>query len=896
MTRTFLAASVLFLFSFRGPAWAAPPEDFSSYSLSPEMIWVLAVSFLLILMFAGYTLMEAGFTRAENAGTAILKNLASFSLAAFGFLALGYGFMFGESAGGVLGTTDFFPAALNPAGVLTNWKFSDVLFQVLFAAIAATIASGALSGRTRLRGYLFYSGLIGILVYPVAAHWVWQGGWLARLGAVDFAGASVVHSLAGWVSLAAVIVLGPRLGRFSRDGSPAVMAGHDFPLAGIGLFLLWMGWFGYNTGNSLLSPNSGIALIALNTFLAGAGGTLGAAAFTKVARGTLDGGMILKGVLAGLVSSTGGAAILSPLSAAAAGGIGGVLLCGALRIGERLKIDDPTGAISIHGAGGVWGTLTVGLFAQETYSEMNLGYPLGGLFFGGGWELLAAQALTAGAVFLWAFPLSYGFFKILSSSAGLRVSPEQEERGLDRDEYSLTAYPLFAAMRKKQEEIQEEVQRVRELSLLREIGQSMHTLNLDEILELILQGVAKGIGFDRARLYLLDEGKKQLICRMAVGIEKDRLPALSLPYDKEDNIISRAISEGTPFIVEDAARDPRVNRDLIGFLGVKSLAAAPLLSRKKVLGGIAADNLISEAGITERKLQSLMIFAHQAALALENALMYEELKNFNEQLGERVRKATAELEATQRQLFQAEKLAALGKLSAGIAHEIRNPLTSIKILIYSLADPGASDTSREKDLKVIEAEIERVNKIIRQFLEFARPRPPSLEAADVRKLIAETLALVGYEIESQGVEVEREGESALPPVAMDREQMKQVLLNLILNALQAMPGGGKLRIEAALAPFGEGEKTGQAVEIRVQDTGGGIPAEIQGRIFEPFFSTKEEGIGLGLSVAQRIVEEHQGKIRVESREGEGTVFSIVLPLREYGGQTGGRELGAGCGG
>jgi Amt family ammonium transporter len=780
----------------------------------------------------------------------------------------------------MLGTTDFFPAPFQAAGPLTNWKFSDVLFQVLFAAIAATIASGALSGRTRLRGYLFYSGLIGVLLYPVAAHWVWQGGWLARLGAVDFAGASVVHSLAGWVSLAAAVVLGARLGRFSGSGSSAAMAGHDFPLSGIGFFLMWVGWFGYNMGNSLLSPNSGIALIALNTFLAGAGGALGSAAFAKRLQGKSGGETILKGALAGLVSSTGGAAILSPLSAAAAGAIGGVLLCGTLRFGERLKIDDPTGAVAIHGVGGVWGTLTVGLFASETYAEMNLGYPLSGLFFGGGFELLAIQAVLAGAVFLWAFPLAYGFFKILSSSTGLRVSPEQEERGLDREEFSLTAYPRMAALQKRQDEIQEEVQRVRELSLLREIGQSMHTLNLDEILELILQGVAKGIGFDRARLYLLDEGKKQLVCRLAVGIEKDRLPALSLPYDKEDNIISRAISEGTPFIVEDAARDPRVNRDLIGFLGVKSLAAAPLLSRKKVLGGIAADNLISEAGITERKLQSLMIFAHQAALALENALMYEELKNFNEQLGERVRKAAAELEATQRQLFQAEKLAALGKLSAGIAHEIRNPLTSIKILIYSLADPGASDASREKDLKVIESEIERVNKIIRQFLEFARPRPPSLEAADARKLVAETLALVGYEIESQGIEVERKDEGALPPVAMDREQIKQVLLNLILNALQAMPGGGKLRIQTALIRFGGGEKAAQAVEIRVQDTGGGIPAEIQSRIFEPFFSTKEEGIGLGLSVAQRIVEEHQGRIRMESHGGQGTVFSIALPLKE----------------
>jgi signal transduction histidine kinase len=656
------------------------------------------------------------------------------------------------------------------------------------------------------------------------------------------------------------------------------MAGHNFPLAALGLFLLWFGWFGYNAGNTLLSPNSGIALISLNTFLSGAGGAAGAMIFAQIRRGRPEAETILKGTVAGLVSSTGGAAFVGPASAAAIGVIGGFLIGWSLGFCERLKIDDATGAISIHGLGGVWGTLAAGLFAEDAYAEMNLGYPLNGFFFGGGPDLLAAQALAVAAVFLWSFPLAYGFFRALRTPLGLRVSAEQEERGLDAEQYSLVSYPNLVEFRKKQDDILEELQRVREFSLLREIGQSMHTLNLDEILELILQGVAKGIGFDRARLYLLDEEKRQLVCRLAVGIEKDRLPALSLPYDKEDNIISRAISEGVPFIVEDAARDPRVNRELIGFLGVRSLAAAPLLSRKKVLGGIAADNLISDSQITERKLQSLMVFANQAALALENALMYDELKSFNEHLAERVRKAAAELEATQKQLFQAEKLAALGKLSAGIAHEIRNPLTSIKILIHSLADPGATESSREKDLNVIESEIERVNKIIRQFLDFARPRPPALVPADARRLVDETLALAGYEIESQGVELEREDERDLPPVPMDREQMKQVLLNLILNALQAMPGGGKLRIQTALVGAEEGAQADRAVEIRVRDTGGGIPAEIRNRIFEPFFSTKEEGIGLGLSVAQRIVEEHGGRIRVESREGQGTTFAVLLPL------------------
>jgi signal transduction histidine kinase len=277
-----------------------------------------------------------------------------------------------------------------------------------------------------------------------------------------------------------------------------------------------------------------------------------------------------------------------------------------------------------------------------------------------------------------------------------------------------------------------------------------------------------------------------------------------------------------------------------------------------------------------------MIFANQASLALENALMYEELKAFSSQLGKRVKKATLELQETQRQLFQSEKLAALGKLSAGIAHEIRNPLTSIKILIHSLIDEMATATSREKDLAVIESEIERVNKIIKQFLDFARPRPPSLELMDVRRVLDETLALVMYEMEAQGVSLEKEYASELPPVPMDREQMKQVFLNLLLNAIQAMEQGGQLKVSAALKNLLPGARSDSFMEIFFQDTGKGIPEDMQARIFEPFFSTKEEGIGLGLPIAQRIVEEHRGEIRMESHPGKGTTFYLTLPLNQAG--------------
>ena len=859
-----------------------PIKALSDHAASMDMIWTLIASFLIFLMQAGFTLVEVGFTRAKNAGNVVMKNMVDFAIGSIGFFLIGYGLMFGATAFGLFGTSDFFLRHITLAGKVDNWKFANLMFQVVFAATAATIVSGAMSERAKFIGYLCYSVLISTLIYPVVGHWIWGGGWLAQRGMIDFSGSTVVHSVGGWVSLAGVLVLGPRLGRQNYDGSVNVIPGHNIPLVALGVFILWFGWFGFNTGNTLSATNPSIALIAVNTILAGSSGALCTMALTWALRGKPDVGLTLNGVLSGLVSCTGGVAIISPFSAAIIGSVAGFILYFSLRAFERLRIDDPVGAISVHGVNGIWGTLAVGLFAQDKYVQNSLGYEVNGLFFGGGIDLLSVQVLAVLAVFLWAFPISLGFFKLLNATVGLRVSPEQEARGLDFGEHSMASYPIFDEFQKKQEEIIEELERVRELSLLHEIGQSMHTLNLDEILELILQGVAKGIGFDRARLYLLDEEKGQLVCRVAVGVEKDKIQNLSLPYDREDNMISRAIMEKRPFFVEDASRDPRVNRDLINFLDVKSFAAVPLLSRDKVLGGIAADNVISQTLITDKKLQSLMIFAHQAALALENALMYEELKNFSGQLGERVKKATAELAATQRQLFQSEKMAALGKLSAGIAHEIRNPLTSIKILIYSLVDEMASDASREKDLAVIETEIERVNKIIKQFLDFARPRPPSLERMDVHQVLEETLALVIYEMEGQGIALGKDFAPDLPPAPMDREQMKQVFLNLILNAIQAMEQGGKIKVFSALKRQKADGREAAFIEIAFQDSGKGIPEEIRGRIFEPFFSTKEEGIGLGLPIAQRIVEEHGGEIRLESTPGKGTTFYITLPVHERG--------------
>ncbi len=399
----------------------------------------------------------------------------------------------------------------------------------------------------------------------------------------------------------------------------------------------------------------------------------------------------------------------------------------------------------------------------------------------------------------------------------------------------------------------------------------METLDIDEILKLVLEGVTKNIGFDRARLYLVNEKRHVLECKMAVGIDEERIKGITLPLDPEDSVVARSIFEKQPFIIPDASQDPRVNPILKEKFNLHSLVVIPLLTKGKPLGAIAADHVEPGKNITSEILESAMTFAQQAGLAIHNALMYQELKAFSQQMEEKIQKTTADLKKTEAQLIRSEKLAALGQLAAGIAHEIRNPLTSINILIHSLRQNISSGESRSEDFKVIEEEIHRINEIVDQFLRFAKPAPPHLERTEVTSIFEEILQLLRPQMEKLRISVEKDFRS-VPLITIDNEQMKQVILNLLMNSIQAMPEGGQFRLE------GEVSKDGQWVELSIRDSGVGIPPEDMDKLFDPFFSTKEGGIGLGLSIAHRIIDQHHGKIEVTSNPNEGTIFTVYLPI------------------
>ena len=407
------------------------------------------------------------------------------------------------------------------------------------------------------------------------------------------------------------------------------------------------------------------------------------------------------------------------------------------------------------------------------------------------------------------------------------------------------------------------------LSALYEISKSLQSLQLEEVLRLVLDGVTSVIGFDRARLYLIDEEERSLRCRMAIGLEPERARKIVLPLRRGSSIVARAVLDQKPYVVKDALSDPRVNYDLVRRLGIKSFVAVPMIGRKRVVGVVSADNLHSEREITEEDFKLLVTFVNQAGVAIENAEMYEELKELNRTLEKRINDAMKELEENQRQLMQSEKLAALGQIAAGMAHELRNPLTSIKILLYSLIEEFNISEKRPEDVEVIKGEIGKMEELIRRFLDFARPSSPVLDRVNVNEVIEGVISLFGYQMKENDI-VLRMNLSPDAEIMADKDHLRQLFLNLILNAMQAMPQGGELRIKTRISDG--------VLIATIRDTGGGIPKSIMDRIFEPFFTTKEEGIGLGLSIVDRIVKEHNGRIEVQSAPGKGTEFKVYLRI------------------
>ncbi len=424
LTGALLALSLL-------PTLAGAGDDPTAQSVQTNLdyIWTLIAAALVFFMQAGFAMVEAGFTRAKNAINIMMKNLMDFSMGSLFFWAIGFGLMFGTNGTGWFGTDGFFLSDFKVGG--DPWVLAFWMFQCVFAATAATIVSGAMAERTKFTSYLLYSAALCAFIYPVFGSWAWGslfhgGGWLEGLGFIDFAGSTVVHSIGGWAALAGALVIGPRVGKYGKNGEIKAIPGHNIPMAAVGVFILWLGWFGFNPG----STTAGItdtAMIFVNTNLAACAGAVAAMITSWVMFKKPDISMSLNGALAGLVGITAGCANVSPTSSIIIGAIAGVLVVFSVVTIDRMHIDDPVGAVSVHGVCGAWGTLAAGLFNMDGMTA----------------KIIITQLIGIGAAFAWSFGCAFILFTVIKRTVGLRVTEEEEIEGLDYGEHGSHAYADF---------------------------------------------------------------------------------------------------------------------------------------------------------------------------------------------------------------------------------------------------------------------------------------------------------------------------------------------------------------------------------------------------------------------------------------------------------------------
>ncbi|MHA3981061.1 ammonium transporter [Acinetobacter venetianus] len=416
-----------FLLFLSSQVSAEPVQNIQEIRISLDSVWVVVGGILVFFMQAGFALIESGSVRSKNTVNVLMKNYMDMCIGGLVFWLFGFGLMFGLNQTGWVGLSHFMPDALD------DWHWNLLFFQMMFAATATTIASGAMAERIHFMAYVVSAIIVSGVIYPIFGSWAWGGlfggdGWLKALGFIDFAGSTVVHSIGGWVALAGIIILGPRLGRFGRKGQSHFLAGHNLPLVALGGFILWFAWFGFNAA-STVSASVSIGRIALNTHLAAC-----AAAVTYMILALIQSKAVLirytiNASLAGLVAITAGCATMSPLYAVITGAFAGLLITFVPQLLEKMQLDDVVDAVAVHGVCGAWGTIAAGIFLESNPFNLNV---------------IGVQALGVGTAFIWGFGVAFIMFKVLDKVlGGLRVSQQHEQRGLDYTEHAELSYPEF---------------------------------------------------------------------------------------------------------------------------------------------------------------------------------------------------------------------------------------------------------------------------------------------------------------------------------------------------------------------------------------------------------------------------------------------------------------------
>jgi ammonium transporter, Amt family len=871
---------------------------------SIDVLWVLVCASLVFLMQAGFLCLEAGSTRSKNNINVAVKNLADFGVSVLCFWLFGYALMFGRTAYGWFGTSQLLP----DVGQGEVWLVVFFLFQVMFCGTSVTIVSGAVAERMRFSGYMLVTVLLSGLIYPIFGHWAWNGldlgystGWLGERGFVDFAGSTVVHSVGGWVSLAAVLILGPRIGRFSPKRHRSPMTGYDLPLAVLGTMLLWFGWFGFN-GGSVLALNYQVPGILANTLLAGSAGLVTPMLLNLPRGRRLPVPTMINGSLAGLVAITANCHVVHAPQAALIGAIGAGVMMLCDRILTDCSIDDAVGAIPVHLAAGVWGTLAVALFGDLDLVGTGLSR-LGQL------QVQLVGVLAAG---IWAFGLTYLLLWQLNRWSPLRVTPRQEHIGLNISEHGASndLVDLFTVMRQQA--------RTRDLRLRAPMdpftpaGQIAARYN--QVMAALEAAIAGTEAIVQNAIEAIVVVSKQSLKVQSVNPAVSKIFGLSPSQVQGQPITLLAgINQG-----DSPVSDLEPMRQ---WLAQASADGSPyeLLGKRRSGGLFPLEATVAEAQTRRDSCYTVILrditLRKQAEEVLQEAAA-------RDQKSRQLEQTLQELREAQIQLVHSEKMSSLGQLVAGMAHEINNPVNFIYgnlshaeqyvedlLAVIDAYDHDCSCSSdrldhlvKEIDLNYLREDLpklllsmrsgtERITDIIKALRDFSRLGGSELQIVDIHQGIESTLTILNSRLKENGVRpaiaiLRQYGD--LPPVECYASQLNQVFMNLLTNAIDALdekatshpyPSDGwapRLKLTTHLAP-------GNTIRIQIADNGVGISEAVQRRMLDPFFTTKPvgKGTGLGMSISyQIVVDRHQGRLKCISTPGRGTRFLIEIPLEQ----------------
>lgn len=825
--------------------------------LSPlDSTWLLFSAFLVMTMQIGFCMLEAGLVRQKNGINVAFKNLTDFVVSAIVFWAIGFGVMFGASVGGWFGSSAFFVS--HDLGIAAFF-----LFQMTFCSAAATIVGGALAERTRFGGYIAISVLMAAVIYPVAGHWVWGGvlsgeasGWLGKLGFIDFAGSTVVHSVGGWMALAAALIVGPRIGRFG--GESTKLRGSNYPVATVGVFLLWFGWFGFN-GGSTLGYDTSIGPVLVNTSLSAAMGCMTMVLFAYTRNKQPDIGACLNGTIAGLVAVTAGAHLFDASDAVLVGILGALTCHGATQLLAKYQVDDVVGAFPAHACAGIVGTLLVAI----------LGDPSG---FANGYGPLAqlgVQAVGVLAIALWAFGVGYAALLGINKLSPLRVSAEAEEVGLNVAEHNASTDlaelldEMGAQRRTGDFSNRVTVEQYSDVSLVA----NEYNRVLSRVEEEITQ---REDAFERLKaashFQFIFEHTSEGIVQFAVdGSIMQANPAAAdiLGYLSPEELIERT----GYWLSSHAWSDRSKHEEAITRLTHRGLVQDVELEFDRFI-----DDRRGYLKLSVRRIRA----AENNDGSQRDASYLASIVDMSEQ------RANARLMAEKNAAEEANK--AKSAFLANMSHEIRTPLNGVTGML-ELLKRTELDQRQGRYVQIADASARSLLSVINDILDVSKIEAGKLELETVEfnlpELLADVVDMFAPQASTRGLELINMLDPGLPArVKGDPERLRQILVNLLGNALKFTESGTVTLICRDTAATGELSD----LEFIVKDTGCGIAKKDAKRLFEPFTQADDSttrkygGTGLGLSITRRLVELMHGDISVDSELGKGTSFIIKLKL------------------